>query len=792
MSVDKEQYRELIRQLVPINEFSLQRQNEVIESANIIEYKKKQFVFQQGDKDGYSFYLLDGEIELLSGKNVQSTIVSGTDTALYPMAQLQPRQYSAKAKKAVTILQLNRGSLDRLMILAEKEKTDELLSGDSEMEVSDIGEEDSGDWMTTMLQSELFSRLPTANIHQLFALLEEVEVKAGDTIIRQGDVGDQYYIIQSGRCEVTRSPSEGAKAIKLAELSAGDSFGEEALLTEAKRNASIKMLTDGLLMQLSKENFINLIKKPTLGSITYEKAKEMVNTGAVWLDVRYQNEHNDNHIEGSINIPLNVLRMQADKLESDKQYVIYCDTGGRSSAATFLLAQRGFNVSYLKDGLVSVPQLAIKEKETEKPEEKAEAKEKPEEKVEAKEKQEEKVDESTMEPSVRASVLEADLAKTNKDLETVKKQAETNDTTGSKEQKVIEKKLEQEKKKIEAEKLAAEKEARKRSEQEALKIKKLKEEAEKRLQEEKKQLEAVYERNTKEMEKLQRMKKEAEEQIRREREKLERDAAAAKAKLEKAAEEKLKQQEAMEKQLQAKAKAKLEEERRKLADAMAKSNEEMERAQQEKAAADAARKAAEQEAKKIIEEYKQQVDSERAAEEDRIKEERKKLEEESNKIQEMLKEINLAKQGAEATRQAAEEEAKKLRALQNQQATTQDNVSPQVLDKEIKDAESKLAQARKIVEDAEKAEHKIVEAKVVNERDLKRQKEIEEMMRATVAEDLALFMEEHKEKEDTKEVKVSHEEHARRIKESAEKAKNEAEKATDDLFADIASQLGSK
>ncbi len=84
------------------------------------------------------------------------------------------------------------------------------------------------------------------------------------------------------------------------------------------------------------------------------------------------------------------------------------------------------------------------------------------------------------------------------------------------------------------------------------------------------------------------------------------------------------------------------------------------------------------------------------------------------------------------------------------------------------------------------------EAKVVNERDLKKQKEIEERMRATVAEDLALFMEEHQTKESTKEVKISHEEHAKRIKKSAEKAKKETEQATDDLFADIASQLGSK
>ncbi|MEE9551729.1 MAG: cyclic nucleotide-binding domain-containing protein, partial [Gammaproteobacteria bacterium] len=366
MSEDKEQYIESIKQLIPINELSPQLQTEVIDSANVVKHKKKQFVFNQGDKDNYSFYLLEGELELLADKKVRNKIVSGTDGALYPMAQLQPRQFSAKAKTKITILQVSRATLDRLMVLEEKEKTDGLLDGDSEMEVSDIGEEDSGDWMTTMLQSELFSRLPTANIHQLFALLEEVEAKAGDTIIKQGDVGDQYYIIQTGRCEVTRSPSEGAKPIKLAELRGGDSFGEEALLTDAKRNASINMLTDGILMQLSKDNFINLIKKPTLGTVSYGKAKELIEQGACWMDVRFKNEYEESNIEGSINIPLNVLRTQTDKLESNKQYVICCDTGGRSSAATFLLAQRGFNVCYLEGGLVSTPEVAKAKEVTEK------------------------------------------------------------------------------------------------------------------------------------------------------------------------------------------------------------------------------------------------------------------------------------------------------------------------------------------------------------------------------------------------------------------------------------------
>jgi CRP-like cAMP-binding protein len=755
MSEDKEQYSSLIRQLVPINDLSDHLQVEVIGITTVTKFKKKQFIFKQGGKDSYSYYILNGEIELLANKTLHSTIVGGTDRARYALAQLQPRQFSAKTKTEAIILQVERAALDRLMVMVEKDDSDDTITGNSHMEVSELDSEESGDWMTTMLQSQLFSQLPMANIQKLFALLEEVEFAAGDSVIKQGDSGEHYYIIQEGRCEVTRAPSSGADPIKLAELKVGDSFGEEALLTDAKRNASINMLTNGVLMQLSKGNFIDLIKKPALVTLKYEEAKKQVAEGAIWLDVRFKNEHEDMNIEGSINIPLNVLRMQTDKLQVDKQYIVYCDTGGRSSAATFLLAQRGIKASYLDKGLVAVPELASKQ-ETPK-----EGKPVEEKKPEAKKVEEEKeVDKSELEPAVRASVLKADIAKKEVELEETKEQpVASDDKEKQKEQKAAQEKLEKERKKLEAEKA------------------------------EKKKLEEVYERNTKEMEKLQRMKQEAGEQIKKEREKLQKEAAAAQAKLEKAAAEKKAQQEVMEKQLQEKAKEKIEQERRKLAEEMAKSSDVLEQAKREKVAADAARKAAEEEAQKIIAEYKQEFDKERADEDVRIKEERKKLEEESKKIQDTLKEIQNAKQGAEVTQKAAEEQAEKLREQQKQEEKTQDSATKKALDKEIKEAEAKLAKARASLDNAEDAEHTIVEAREVNEEELRRQKEIEEEMRKHTAADLEDFMEEHKEKEKSKPKVVDAADHAKRIKASADDAKKTAEEATDDLFSDIASQL---
>ena len=142
-----------------------------------------------------------------------------------------------------------------------------------------------------MLQSELFSRIPPGNIQRLFAVMESVEFEAGDVVVEQGTPGDYYYIIQSGRCEVTRKASGSGSPIKLAELHDGDSFGEEALISDAKRNASVTMLTPGELVRLTKDDFIELIKKPSLETVSYDAAQALVAEGACWLDLRFAEEH---------------------------------------------------------------------------------------------------------------------------------------------------------------------------------------------------------------------------------------------------------------------------------------------------------------------------------------------------------------------------------------------------------------------------------------------------------------------------------------------------------------------
>ena len=201
-----------------------------------------------------------------------------------------------------------------------------------------------------ILQSRVLQRIPPANIDALLKRLQPVSVRAADTVIRQGEIGDYFYLICDGKCHVTRQFESGTK-ISLASLGSGESFGEEALLSDGKRNATVTMETDGLLLRLSKADFDALLRAPLLNEVEITQAESMVKGGAILLDVRAQREHRAHRIRGSMNIPIDELRDAVGGLNSDRTYVCYCETGSLSAAAAFLLRERGYDSYVLKGGL---------------------------------------------------------------------------------------------------------------------------------------------------------------------------------------------------------------------------------------------------------------------------------------------------------------------------------------------------------------------------------------------------------------------------------------------------------
>ena len=96
------------------------------------------------------------------------------------------------------------------------------------------------------VESDLFSRFGQ-------------QVPAGTVIFKEGEEGDQMFIVQDGRVKVSRAI--GGKEQMLAVLGKGDFFGEMALVTRERRTATVTTLEPVRLLAFNQEGFLNMINK---------------------------------------------------------------------------------------------------------------------------------------------------------------------------------------------------------------------------------------------------------------------------------------------------------------------------------------------------------------------------------------------------------------------------------------------------------------------------------------------------------------------------------------------------
>ena len=225
---------------------------------------------------------------------------------------------------------------------------------DDGLEVDELSIDIDGEWMMEMLRGSAFEKLPAASMNEVFSRLESVPVTAGQIIIKQGEVGEYYYIVKSGKFNVSRKSPDGKVHI-LAELKDGDIFGEEALLSNAPRNANVISMGEGELMRLNKTDFNDLLREPLVASLPMPKAEVLMKQGAILIDVRTPGEFASGAIKIARNLPLNALRRTLPQLDKDKKYILCCLTSGRSQVSAFIMSQRGFDAVYLEGGLQALP-----------------------------------------------------------------------------------------------------------------------------------------------------------------------------------------------------------------------------------------------------------------------------------------------------------------------------------------------------------------------------------------------------------------------------------------------------
>jgi MFS family permease len=105
----------------------------------------------------------------------------------------------------------------------------------------------------------LFTGVPAARLEAALARVHETPVTAGQVVVRQGDPADRFFMIESGTFVVTQAAGPGAPAIELRRLGANEVFGELGLLRGSPRTATVTAETDGMLLELDGEDFLELV-----------------------------------------------------------------------------------------------------------------------------------------------------------------------------------------------------------------------------------------------------------------------------------------------------------------------------------------------------------------------------------------------------------------------------------------------------------------------------------------------------------------------------------------------------
>lgn len=343
-----------LAQLEPIARLSPNRLNELADVCIIEQISKDLDPTRMSDAQTQAIYLLKGDLGIRYENGNKLILRAGTAAAKYPV---DTGRLKIKDTIALTPLEVTRIDLDLIDIMLTWDQISGysktvggmatgLASVDAKTQEFKL---DAASFNAFKLQNGIFSKLPPANIEALLSRLTPVQVQAGQAIVTQGQEGDYYYLIQQGTAVVSRVKDPAQPPIILAEISHGAAFGEEALASGTKRNATVTMKTDGELLRLKKQDFVELLKAPIVHYVDMAVAKEKIAQGAQLLDVRFASEYKYQHLEGAVSAPLHELRNIVSNLDNTKEYIIYCQTGRRSSAAAFILAQFGLTAFVLRN-----------------------------------------------------------------------------------------------------------------------------------------------------------------------------------------------------------------------------------------------------------------------------------------------------------------------------------------------------------------------------------------------------------------------------------------------------------
>ncbi|MDG1112830.1 MAG: cyclic nucleotide-binding domain-containing protein [Pseudomonadales bacterium] len=268
-------------------------------------------LFKRFSNDADSHWLLTGQLNLVNDAFENRAFTESDSQTYGAVDDFQPHTVSAVCETPCAVFTLSK------TVQSEIETLLEAAASTAENSLS------IGNWMERLLSTPLFEFIPPTNIQELFKRFKTRQVTSGEIIIKQGEPGDYFYMIKTGSVSV--HVEMNGKVNQVAKLTAGQSFGQDALVSDLPRNATIMATAPCELGMLTEADFEDLLLSPVIEVITPAEIEEAVRVQGTQVQILNLYQPDDLQPEAAaeeLAIPFMALRNHIHEFSKEIVYVV--------------------------------------------------------------------------------------------------------------------------------------------------------------------------------------------------------------------------------------------------------------------------------------------------------------------------------------------------------------------------------------------------------------------------------------------------------------------------------------
>ena len=346
---------ELMTKYLPLGQLSSKYLSQVLKKSNVLTFEDGEQIFEKQHTLYTLYFLLEGKLKIKTGLFSSETLDARSPECFKALNSKIPDGVSVKAIEKGYMLMIDEALLDRALGWSEAEQdklsdsrqtkpfepsntdaVDPQIKEPATEEVESF-DEDHFTWLTSLMEFPLFFNLPPSNMEQLLSKFNKVQVSLDQVIINEGDEGDYFYLLMEGSARVIIGGDE-TRPIR---INRGSYFGEEALISETVRSATVIMNESGMLARLDKASFQSLLNDPLVIHVSRQQFKEETQNSSSHeqLDIRSFSEFEHTPLPKCLHIPLSDLRQRIPSLDKSKTYYLTEEGGHRSDVAAHILCQ---------------------------------------------------------------------------------------------------------------------------------------------------------------------------------------------------------------------------------------------------------------------------------------------------------------------------------------------------------------------------------------------------------------------------------------------------------------------